>query len=80
MPGDDGGCESNPAAFSPRTKFIYYGTRYEPTTFRTHSGKKELIPTATGDLHLGSRFFEELSLLHELHNFTDTTGGAGRTR
>src|SRR2546423_4695224 len=28
-PGDDGGCEWPPAAFSPRTKFVYYGTRYE---------------------------------------------------
>lgn len=28
--GDDGGCEGNPAAFSPRTHLIYYGARYEP--------------------------------------------------
>src|SRR5260370_27001389 len=28
MPGDNGGCEWNPAAFSPRTKFVYYGARH----------------------------------------------------
>jgi outer membrane protein assembly factor BamB len=56
VPGDDGGCEWGPAAFSPRTKFVYYGTRYEPTTFKTRSGNKDTIPTPTGDLHLGSRF------------------------
>jgi quinohemoprotein ethanol dehydrogenase len=56
VPGDDGGCEWGPAAFSPRTKFVYYGTRYEPTTFKTKSGNRDLIHTATGDLHLGSRF------------------------
>lgn len=33
QPGDDGGCEWPPAAFSPRTGFVYYGTRYEPTLF-----------------------------------------------
>ena len=40
--GDEGGCEGmDAAAFSPRTKFIYYGARYEPTTFQTS-------PTNTG--------------------------------
>jgi outer membrane protein assembly factor BamB len=33
QPGTDGGCEWPPAAYSPRTKFIYYGTRYEPMIF-----------------------------------------------
>ncbi len=64
VPGDDGGCEWNPAAFSPRTKFVYYGTRYEPTTFKTRSGNRELIPTPTGDLHLGSRFTNKVPGSH----------------
>ena len=56
VPGDDGGCEWGPAAFSPRTKFVYYGTRYEPTTFKTKSGNRNLIGTGPGALHLGSTF------------------------
>jgi PQQ-dependent dehydrogenase (methanol/ethanol family) len=35
IPGDDGGCEWPPGAFSPRTHFVYYGTRYEPALFQT---------------------------------------------
>src|ERR1700680_286214 len=31
-------CEGMPGAFSPRTKFIYYGTRYEPARFHTFPG------------------------------------------
>src|SRR5947207_1442297 len=53
MPGDNGGCEWNPAAFSPRTKFVYYGARHDPDVFKTHSGNSSLIPQAVnGDLHL----------------------------
>ena len=33
QPGTDGGCEWPPGAYSPRTKFVYYGTRYEPNVF-----------------------------------------------
>ncbi len=29
MPGDNGGCEWNPAAYSPRTKYVYYGARHD---------------------------------------------------
>jgi quinohemoprotein ethanol dehydrogenase len=35
QPGTDGGCEWPPAAYSPRTGYIYYGARYEPNTFTT---------------------------------------------
>jgi quinohemoprotein ethanol dehydrogenase len=35
MPGVESGCEWPPAAYSPRTKFIYYGARYEPGIFQT---------------------------------------------
>ncbi len=37
VPGDDGGCEGIAQAYSPRTKYVYYGTRYEPTTFKPPS-------------------------------------------
>lgn len=53
VPGDEGGCEWNPAAFSPRTNFVYYGTRYEPTLFKTFPGNRG--PNAAG-LFLGSSF------------------------
>src|SRR6267142_2989112 len=77
VPGDDGGCEWGPAAFSPRTKFVYYGTRYEPTTFKTRSGNKDTIPTPTGDLHLGSRFTNRVPGSHPFGLFgaTDTRTG-----
>jgi len=77
VPGDDGGCEWGPAAFSPRTKFVYYGTRYEPTTFKTKSGNRDLIATATGSLHLGSRFTNSVPGSHPFGLFgaTDTRTG-----
>jgi hypothetical protein len=62
VPADDGGCEWNPAAFSPRTQFIYYGTRYEPTTFQTHSGNRTLI----NGLHLGSTFVNRVPIEADL--------------
>ena len=42
MPGDNGGCEWNAAAFSPRTKFVYYGARHDPDVFKTHPGNTSL--------------------------------------
>src|SRR5258708_22774884 len=55
MPGDNGGCEWAPAAFSPRTKFIYYGARHDPDVFKTQSGNTRLIPRALhGVLQLDS--------------------------
>ncbi|PYQ41818.1 MAG: hypothetical protein DMG99_10320 [Acidobacteria bacterium] len=35
QPGDSGGTEWPPSAFSPRTNFIYHHARYAPTTFYT---------------------------------------------
>ena len=80
VPGDDGGCEWGPAAFSPRTNFIYYGTRYEPTTFKTKSGNRELIHTATGDLHLGSRFTNSVPGSHPFGLFGATDTRTGKIR
>ncbi len=74
VPGDDGGCEWNPAAFSPRTKFIYYGTRYEPTTFQTHSGNRTLI----NGLHLGSTFVNRVPGSHPFGIFGATDTRTGR--
>jgi PQQ-dependent dehydrogenase (methanol/ethanol family) len=74
VPGDDGGCEWNPAAFSPRTNFIYYGTRYEPTTFRTFEGNRAPLPNG---LHLGSTFTNRVPGSHPFGLFgaTDATTG-----
>src|SRR5207302_10086039 len=52
VPGDDGGCEGIAQAYSPRTKFVYYGTRYEPTTFKTFSNN----PPCSGWVCHGSTF------------------------
>jgi len=57
MPGDDGGCEWNPAAFSPRTKSVYYGARHEPHLFKTFPDNRG--PNAAG-LFLGSTFINRV--------------------
>jgi PQQ-dependent dehydrogenase (methanol/ethanol family) len=74
VPGDDGGCEWNPAGYSPRTKFIYYGTRYEPDTFKTFEGNRTPLPNG---LHLGSTFTNRVPGSHPFGIFgaTDTTTG-----
>jgi quinohemoprotein ethanol dehydrogenase len=72
--GDDGGCEGVAAAFSPRTKFIYYGARYEPARYHT-------FPTNTGPdaggLFLGSSFDEIIPGVTDFGIFgaTDSTTG-----
>ena len=72
--GDDGGCEGVAAAFSPRTKFIYYGTRYEPA--RYHTSPDNLGPDA-GGLFLGSAFDEVIPGVTDFGIFgaTDSTTG-----
>jgi len=76
VPGDDGGCEGIAQGYSPRTKFVYYGTRYEPTTFKTFPNNQG--PDA-GGLFLGSSF-DGLTPKEGVTNFglygaTDTTTG-----
>jgi quinohemoprotein ethanol dehydrogenase len=73
--GDEGGCEGmDAAAFSPRTKFIYYGARYESTTFQTS-------PTNTGPdaagIFLGSTVAEVIPGVTSFGIFgaTDSTTG-----
>ncbi len=78
MPGDNGGCEWNPAAFSPRTKFVYYGARHDPDVFKTHSGNTSLVSQpVNGDLHLGSTFFNHVpgAKPFGLYGATDTRTG-----
>src|SRR6516225_143459 len=78
MPGDNGGCEWNPAAYSPRTKYVYYGARQDPDLFKTHSGNTSLIPQAkNGDLHLGSAFsnYNPGAKPFGLYGATDTQTG-----
>jgi quinohemoprotein ethanol dehydrogenase len=78
IPGDNGGCEWAPAAFSPRTKYVYYGARHDPDVFKTHSGNNSLIPVAVnGDLHLGSTFINHVpgAKPFGLYGATDTRTG-----
>ncbi len=72
--GDDGGCEGVAAAFSPRTKFIYYGARYEPA--RYHSSPTNTGPDAAGKF-LGSTFAELIPGVTDFGIFgaTDSTTG-----
>jgi len=74
QPGDDGVCEFPPAAFSPRTNFVYYGGRYEPTSY--HSFPNNIAPNAQG-LFLGSTFEEKIPGVQDFGVFgaTDTTTG-----
>jgi alcohol dehydrogenase (cytochrome c) len=72
--GDDGGCEGVAGAFSPRTKYIYYGARYEPATYQTS-------PTNTGPeadgTFLGSTFAELIPGVTDfgIYGATDSTTG-----
>jgi quinohemoprotein ethanol dehydrogenase len=78
MPGDNGGCEWAPAAYSPRTKYVYYGARHDPDVFKTHSGNTSLIHQAVnGDLHLGSTFINHVpgAKPFGLYGATDTRTG-----
>jgi quinohemoprotein ethanol dehydrogenase len=78
MPGDNGGCEWNPAAYSPRTGFVYYGARHDPDVFKTSSGNDSLIHEAVnGDLHLGSTFFNHVPGARPfgIYGATDTRTG-----
>jgi quinohemoprotein ethanol dehydrogenase len=78
MPGDNGGCEWAPAAYSPRTKYVYYGARHDPDVFKTHSGNTSLVPQAVnGDLHLGSTFFNHVPGANPfgIYGATDTRTG-----
>jgi len=74
VPGDDGGCEYAPAAFSPRTGFIYYGTRYEPNTFKTFEGNRTPLPNG---LHLGSVFTNRVPRSHPFGIFGATDSATG---
>lgn len=38
QPGSEGGLEWPPMAYSPRTRFVYYGTRYVPQVYQTAPG------------------------------------------
>jgi glucose dehydrogenase len=78
MPGDNGGCEWNPAAFSPRTKFVYYGARHDPDVFKTHPANTSLISQpVNGDLHLGSTFINHVPGARPfgIYGATDTRTG-----
>jgi quinohemoprotein ethanol dehydrogenase len=70
QPGDDGVCEFPPGAFSPRTKFVYYGARYEPTLFSSFPGNTSF---------LGSTFEEKVPGVTErdfgIFGATDTVTG-----
>jgi PQQ-dependent dehydrogenase (methanol/ethanol family) len=75
QPGDDGVCEFPPAAFSPRTHFVYYGGRYEPTSY--HSFPNNTAPNA-GGLFLGSTFEEQLAGVQDFGVFGATDTATGR--
>jgi quinohemoprotein ethanol dehydrogenase len=66
QPGDDGVCEWPAAAFSPRTGDVYYGGRYEPTTFQTFPNN------TTG---IGSAFNDLPGVNHGVFGATNTTSG-----
>jgi len=76
VPGDDGGCEGIAQGYSPRTKYVYYGTRYEPAAFKTFLNNQG--PDSEG-LFLGSKFNEftprEGVTNFGLYGATDTTTG-----
>lgn len=74
QPGPDGGCEWPPAAYSPRTRYVYYGTRYLPGLIKAgpHNFKKD----SAGET-LGSVVTEPVPGVHYsgIYGATDTTTG-----
>ena len=80
QPGPDGGCEYPPAAYSPRTKFVYYGARYLPGLLtgakspRNSGGKSPKSSPATS---LGSSVTEPVPGVQYagIYGATDTTTG-----
>ena len=58
QPGAQGGCEWPAAAFSPRTHFVYYGARYQPTTFQSAPNNTSTftLPGQDPPVTLGSAF------------------------
>jgi quinohemoprotein ethanol dehydrogenase len=73
--GDDGGCEGIPAAFSPRTQYIYYGARYEPAMY--HTFPSNIGPDA-GGLFLGSSFAEVIPGVTDIGIFGATDSRTGK--
>ncbi len=75
QPGDDGGCEFPPAAFSPRTHFVYYGTRYEPAVYQ--SLPRDDGPNPQGEF-LGSSFHEAIPGVTDFGIFGATDVDTGK--
>jgi quinohemoprotein ethanol dehydrogenase len=48
QPGSQGSCEWPPAAFSPRTNLVYYGARYQPTSYLTKPNNTDTVPGGPG--------------------------------
>lgn len=75
QPGPEAGCEWGPAAYSPRTRYVYYVGRYAPSIFQSHRDNRG-VP---GDieLDLGSRLDEPIPGVsyHAVVGATDTTTG-----
>ncbi len=82
QPGTEAGCEWPPGAFSPRTNYVYYGVRYEPTGFKGEKGPIKNPGNTKKDA--GSAFVRPLPGIHYWGYFgaTDTTTGktAWRTK
>jgi quinohemoprotein ethanol dehydrogenase len=57
VPGDDGGCEGIPQAYSPRTKFVYYGARYEPAVYQTSPNNTTFLGSTFSELIPGVKDF-----------------------
>lgn len=74
QPGPDGGCEWPPAAYSPRTKDVYYGTRYLPAVLSSHKGN---FGKDAGGEFLGSSESEPVPGVHYygIYGATDTVTG-----
>jgi len=74
QPGPDGGCEYPPEAYSPRTSFVYYGTRYLPGLLT--ASPSNTTKDASGET-LGSSATEPVPGVHYagIYGATDTTTG-----
>ena len=76
QPGTEAGCEWAPTAFSPRTGYIYYGARYEPTGFMGKQGALKNLDDTKKDP--GSAFVRPIPGLKYWGYFGATNSNTGK--
>lgn len=80
QPGSQGGCEWPAAAFSPRTNLVYYGARYQPTSYQTKPNNTDTqsTPGQTPPETVGSAFGRSPAGINAFGIFGGTNVNTGK--